>query len=128
VNCIDQGKFDLDDDLEPNFGECVLDEKPQNNHCLLKDGSIVQIKSVSGEVAIGKKYSPNGITDFYSEFYDSKVLIIEHCKNLNGFIIDPKQMSTAEFSFHFDEIAAKFYRMPYQDRFVVLPLIHSIKN
>ncbi len=128
VNGLAQGKFNRDDETKPNFGECVIDGRQQNNHCFLKDGSIVQIKSVSGEVAVGKKYLADGISDFYSEFCDSENLHIEYCNKLNGYIIDPKHMSTEEFSFNFDQIAAKFYRMPYQDRFVVLPLIHYIKN
>jgi hypothetical protein len=102
-----------------SYEELILTTDIQDNHCMLKDGSIVQISERNGDNAKGTRYLPSGISDFYLD-QDPK------CRALNGFTIDPKQISSTPVEFSIKEsVSCKFYRMPYQDKFVVLPVIHT---
>jgi hypothetical protein len=102
------------------FDTIVLNSKLKNNHCLLNDGSIIEIISVrEGYLALGNEYPKTSISDFYSLPFESGVI--------DCYIVDSKIERTEKVFSIQNDVKFKFFRMPYgEGKFVLMPMIHSV--
>jgi hypothetical protein len=103
-----------------HYGEICYDVNKKNNHCSLHDGRIVEIVTINGDLASGRQYLSNGISDFYPNVHPQ-------CKSLKVFIVDPNYRSNDLIQFSIKmTVKHKLFRIPYRDKFVVFPLLHTV--
>jgi hypothetical protein len=123
VNSIELGKF-----MKPHpnasktsqFDSLVLNAKPKNNHCLLKDGSVVKIFSLRGDVAVARKYPANALQDFFS-------FPLSSTEHFDCYLANPHIEGTEKIFSIKDDVKLKFFCMPYEKtKFVLTPLIHTV--
>uniref|UniRef100_A0A1Y1KCD2 DUF4218 domain-containing protein n=1 Tax=Photinus pyralis TaxID=7054 RepID=A0A1Y1KCD2_PHOPY len=101
-----------------HFSDFVLKLSPGDNCCGLKDKSIISIEnfvtnSNDDLFIIGRKF--NTCKDFYLQPCPSSTLGIYVVDDLGPL-----------GSWNVEEISCKFFKMNYNDKFVVVPLLHSI--
>lgn len=113
------------DELESNEGrnESIIDEfildpnSLRDSCCMLKPGV---------PIIITNSFTRNGIRMIRghrflqcSDFYDEPIHSME-----NMGIVLASDLSTVEEEFTADSIINKFFRMPYEDKFVLVPILH----
>jgi hypothetical protein len=127
-NAVQKGKF-----VKSNYSydKVTFSSAIKDNHCLLKDGTIVEIFDIQGDMASAKRYLSSGVTRFYEDqvpkVKEMNVFLSDpKLKILNVFVIDPKQMAPNPIKFSIAKaVECKFFRMPYETKFVVFPILHT---
>jgi hypothetical protein len=113
------------------FDQVTYSHKLPDNHCMLTNGSVIEITEVSSGYCKGRRYRSKGMSDFYEvkdypEFVDHPGFA-EIIKNLGVSVIDPQYMDERCVRFHIEKhVKCKLFLMPYQGKFVAMPLIHTV--
>lgn len=101
-----------------SFGSFVLNNKLRDNHCMLKNGSIVEVKEFDKEnkdCFYGYKYN------YMTSFFENPI------NSMNGLGIVYVQEKDPELSaLNLKDVYCKCMRLPYEDGYACIPLLHHL--
>jgi hypothetical protein len=102
------------------FGNFVLNNKQRDRNCALKNGTHIAIRNFSIKdsetVVVFQEYDKDSVQSFFDQPVDSREIGIF----LYSTLLQPYQICSI------NEIDHKCMQLPYDDKFLIIPIIHAI--